>query len=157
VTGAGGTPGQGRRLDLQDFLFGMFLVMVALAATAATWKLRIGTAANMGPGYMPRAICVGILAFGLYFIVAGMLRPFQAIEPVQPRAVFGIVAAVAAFALLAADGGLALASLATVVVAGFASKETRFFETLLFGAAMAVGAVLLFVKALNLPVSAWPW
>jgi hypothetical protein len=64
---------------------------------------------------------------------------------------------VAAFALMATTAGLMLASLVTVVVAGFASRETRFVENVLFGGAMAVGSVLLFVKALSLPVPIWPW
>jgi hypothetical protein len=147
----------GCRLDLRDLLFGVFLIAVAVAATAATWKLRIGAAGNMGPGYMPRAISIGIAGFGLYFLVRSFLRPFQAIEPVQLRGVLGILASVAVFAVLAPTAGLAIATLATIVVAGFASAETRFIENLLFGIAIAAGAVLLFVKALNLPVPAWPW
>lgn len=147
----------GRRLDLQDLLFGLFLIAVALAATAATWKLRVGTGANMGPGYMPRAIAIGIAAFGIFFVVRALLQPFQAVEPPQARAVFGILASVAVFGLLAPKAGLAIATLATIVVAGFASRETRLVENLLFAVAMAVGAVLLFIKALALPVPAWPW
>jgi hypothetical protein len=147
----------GRRLDVQDLLFGLFLIAVALGATAATWKLRIGTGANMGPGYMPRAIAVGIAAFGVFFVVRALLQPLQAVEPPQPRAIFGILAAVAAFAVLAPSAGLAIAALATVVIAGFASRETRFVENLLFAIAMATAAVLLFIKALSLPVPAWPW
>ena len=151
------TPGRAGRLDLQDLAFGAFLVAVALAATAATWKLRIGVAGNMGPGYMPRVIIVGIAGFGLFFIVRGLVQPFQAIEPVKLRGVLGILASVAVFALLAPTAGLAIATLATIVVAGFASAETKFIENLLFGVAIAAGAVLLFVQALNLPVPAWPW
>lgn len=153
----GATPSPGRRLDLQDLYFGLFLVAVAAFVTATTWKLRIGAANNMGPGYMPRALAIGILAFGLFFIVRGLMSPHKGIEAPQWRSVFGITASVAIFGLLAVNGGLALASLATIIVAGFASRETKFVENLLFGGAMAAGTVLLFIKALNLPVSAWPW
>ena len=153
----GGSPRGGGRFDRQDLYFGLFLVAVALFVTATTWNLRIGAANNMGPGYMPRMIAVGILGFGLFFIVRSLLSPFKAIETPQIRSIFGITAAVAVFALLAVNGGLALASLATIVVAGFASRETKFTENLLFGGAMATATVLLFIKALNLPVSAWPW
>jgi hypothetical protein len=152
-----GEPRSGRRLNYQDLLFGLFMLAVAFGMTAATWKLRIGNAANMGPGYMPRAIAVGIAGFGIYFVVKSLLSQFQAIEPPQPRAVFGIVASVAVFGVLAPTMGLFLATLATVVIAGFASRETRFVENLLFGGAMAIGTVLLFIKGLSLPVPAWPW
>jgi len=152
-----GEPRAGRRLNYQDLLFGLFMLAVAFGMTAATWKLRIGTAANMGPGYMPRAIGVGIAGFGIIFVVKSLLSQFQAVEPPQPRAVFGIVASVAVFGVLAPTMGLFLATLATVVVAGFASRETRVVENLLFGGAMAIGTVLLFIKGLSLPVPAWPW
>ena len=156
MTGSDG-PSTQRRLDLQDLLFGGFLLVFAVAVTAATWKLRVGTAASMGPGYMPRVLSVGIAAFGVYFVVRGAVKPFHAIDPPRPRAVLGILAAVALFALLAPTAGLAVAALATIVAAGLASAETRFLENLLFGVAMAVAVVLLFVKALSLPVPAWPW
>jgi hypothetical protein len=152
-----GEPQTGRRLDYQDLLFGLFLLAVALAMTAATWKLRVGTAANMGPGYMPRAIAVGITAFGVYFLVNALRSPFLAVEPPQPRSVFSILASVAVFGVLAPTMGLFLATLTTIVVAGFASRETRFIENLLFGVAMAIGTVLLFIQGLSLPVPAWPW
>lgn len=148
---------EGRRIDLQDLLFGLFLVAVAVFTAIATWSLRVGTAANMGPGYMPRAIAVAVLGFGLFFVVRGLLAPFKGIAPPQPRAVVFILAAVGAFALLVTTAGLMIASVVTIVIAGFASRETRPLETVLFGSAMAVGAVLLFVEALKLPVPIWPW
>jgi hypothetical protein len=152
-----GGPQAGRRLDYQDLLFGLFLLAVAAAMTAATWHLRVGNAANMGPGYMPRAIAIGITGFGIYFVIHALLRPFQAVTPPQPRAVFSILASVAVFGALAPTMGLFLATLATIVVAGFASRETRFIENLLFAIAIAVATVLLFIKGLALPVPAWPW
>jgi hypothetical protein len=147
----------GRRLDRPDLFFGLFLIAVALAATAATWKLRIGIAGNMGPGYMPRVITIGIAAFGLFFVLNALRRPFKTVERPQPRAIFGILASIAVFAVLAPTAGLAIATVATIVVAGLASRETRFVENLLFAIAMAACAVLLFIKGLSLPVPAWPW
>ncbi|NVO12921.1 MAG: tripartite tricarboxylate transporter TctB family protein [Rhodoplanes sp.] len=147
----------GRRIDLQDLLFGLFLVGVAAFTTVATWSLRVGTAANMGPGYMPRAIAALVCAFGLFFVGRGLVSPFKSIAPPQPRAVIFILAAVAAFAVLVTTAGLMIASVVTIVIAGFASREMRVVETVLFGSAMAVGAVLVFVQALKLPVPIWPW
>jgi hypothetical protein len=147
----------GRRLNLQDILFGIFLIAAAAFTTITTWSLRVGTAANMGPGYLPRAISILVCVFGLYFVVRGVLTEGETIAPPQLRAIGGVVASVAAFALLATTAGLMLASLVTIVIAGFGSRETRFVENALFGGAMAVGSVLLFVKALSLPVPIWPW
>lgn len=146
-----------RRIDWPDLLFGLFLIAVAAGAFAATARLAGGTAADMGPGYMPRAIAFGLLGFGLFFAGRGLVRPFAGIARVQARPILGIAASVAVFALLVEDAGLALAAFAAIVIAALASRESRLVEVLLFGIAVSAGAVLLFVKALALPVPIWPW
>ncbi|WP_035713159.1 tripartite tricarboxylate transporter TctB family protein [Azorhizobium doebereinerae] len=146
-----------RRFDLPDLLFGGFLVLVAGAALATTWHLSVGTAADMGPGYFPRVVAFALLAFGLFFLGRGAGRRFHGIETIHLRPLLAIPASVAVFAVLAASAGLALASLATIVVAGLASRETRALENLVFGVAISAGAVLLFAKLLSLPVPVWPW
>jgi hypothetical protein len=146
-----------RRFDWPDLLFGGFLIAVAAITFAATWKLAGGTAANMGPGYMPRAIALVLLGFGLFFAGRGLVRGYAGIPTVQARPILGVGASVAAFALLIENAGLAAASLAAILIAAFASRESRFFEVILFGLFIAAAAVLLFVKALALPVSIWPW
>jgi hypothetical protein len=146
-----------RRFDWPDVLFGLFLIAVAILTFAATWRLNGGTAADMGPGYMPRAFALVLLGFGLFFTARGVLRPYVGIERMQLRPILGIGVSVGAFALLIETAGLAAASLASILIAAFASRESRFFEVILFGVAVTAGAVLLFVKALALPVAIWPW
>jgi Tripartite tricarboxylate transporter TctB family len=147
----------GRRTDWQDLLFGLFLIAVAGIALLATRTLSGGTAADMGPGYMPRAIAMALLAFGLTFSVRAIGRPFLAIAPVQARPLLAITAAVAVFALTASRFGLALSSFAAILIASLATREARPVETVLFALALSAAAVLLFVKALALPVPIWPW
>ncbi len=146
-----------RRFDWPDLAFGAFLVAVAAGTLVATRGLSGGTAADMGPGYMPRAIALILLAFGLFFAGRGLLRGPVGIEPLRLRPILGVGAAVGVFALLIETAGLALASFAAILIAAAASRESRFFEVILFGVAVTAGAVLLFVKALALPVSIWPW
>ena len=52
--------------------------------------------------------------------------------------------------------GLALSSFATILIASLATREARPIETLLFALGLSAAAVLLFVKALALPVPIWP-
>lgn len=146
-----------RRFDHSDLALGIFLAAVAIGTFIATRRLSIGTAADMGPGYMPRVIAAGLLGFGLYFILKGLRAPARRIDPVKLRPLIGILVAVGIFAFLVVKAGLALASLATIIIAGFASSETRAFENIVFGTALAAAAVMLFVKALSLPVPIWPW
>lgn len=145
------------RLGGPDLLFGAFLVLVAAGTFAATWNLPIGTAAEMGPGYFPWAIALILLAFGLFFTVKGLTRSHAGIEPMQWRPITLIGIAVALFALVVEGLGLGLASLATIIVAAWASRESRFFEVIVFALFMSAAAILLFIKVLALPVPLWPW
>ncbi|GHD19521.1 tripartite tricarboxylate transporter TctB family protein [Tianweitania populi] len=145
------------RLGGPDLGFGAFLVLVAAGTFAATWNLPIGTAAEMGPGYFPWAIALILLAFGLFFTVKGLTRSHAGIEPMQWRPITLIGIAVALFALVVEGLGLGLASLATIIVAAWASRESRFFEVIVFALFMSAAAILLFIKVLALPVPLWPW
>ncbi|AMJ59466.1 tripartite tricarboxylate transporter TctB family protein [Bosea sp. PAMC 26642] len=144
------------RFDWQDLLFGLFLVAVAAGALFATRNLNVGNAADMGAGYMPRVVSLGLLAFGLFFCARGVRRAGPAIEAVQLRPLLAVLGAVGIFALTAERLGLAIASVVTVVLAGFATREGRLRESLPFALALSAAAVLLFVKVLALPVPVWP-
>jgi len=58
--------------------------------------------------------------------------------------------------LTATRFGLALSSFAAILIASLATREARPIETLLFALGLSAAAVLLFVKALALPVPIWP-
>lgn len=147
--------------DWRDLLFGLFLVAVAAGALFATRNLNVGHAADMGAGYMPRVVSLGLLAFGLFFCgrgfrKAGLMDAALAIEPVQWRPLLAVLAAVGIFALTAEKLGLAIASVVTVVLASFATREGRLRETVPFALLLSGAAVLLFIKVLALPVPVWP-
>ena len=146
-----------RRPAMEDLLFGVFLVALAIGVFVATRKLQLGTAADMGPGYFPQAIAWGLVAFGAVFIAKSFVIAGDPIRPPHWRALILIPAAVGVFALLVRPAGLALASFLAMVVSSFASKETRFGEVILFSAGISAASVLLFVKALALPVPIFPW
>ena len=149
------------RIDWRDLLFGLFLVAVAAGALVATRNLNVGNAADMGAGYMPRVVALGLLAFGLFFCVrgvrqAGLMDAALAIEPVQLRPLLAVLGAVGLFALTADRLGLAIASVVTVILASFATREGRLRETVPFALLLSGAAVVLFVKVLALPVPVWP-
>lgn len=144
------------RIDLQDLLFGLFLVAVAAGTLVATRKLTIGHAADMGPGYMPRVVAFALMGFGLFFTGRGLWRMRVGIASVQLRPLLAILASVGVFALTAERLGLAIASVVTVILASLATREGRVVETVAFAVVLSGAAVLLFVKLLGLPISIWP-
>jgi putative tricarboxylic transport membrane protein len=144
------------RIDLQDLLFGLFLVAVAAGTLVATRNLAIGHPADMGPGYMPRVVALALMGFGLFFSARGFWRMRVGIAPVQWRPLLAILASVGVFALTAERLGLAIASVVAVILASLATREGRPAETIAFAVVLSGAAVLLFVKLLGLPIPIWP-
>lgn len=144
------------RHDWRDLVLGLFLVAVAAGALYATRMLPVGSTADMGPGYMPRVVALALLGFGLFFLARGAWHAGTAIEPVQARPLLAVLLAVAVFAATAERFGLVIASALTVVLAGFATRETKIAESIGFALLLSALAALLFVKVLALPVPLWP-
>ena len=145
-----------RRIDVKDVAFGLFLIALALVAFAATARLSVGTVADMGPGFVPRALAWGILGFGVAFFIAGALKPAEPAPMLSWRPLVAILAAIAVFAVLFSTLGLIAACVGCVLVAGTATGPVRWGRLVLFGAALAAFSALLFVKGLGLPFQLWP-
>jgi putative tricarboxylic transport membrane protein len=143
-------------MNLPDLAFAVFLVALGAFAFALAGELSVGTAASMGPGYVPRALALIIMVYGLALGVRALFRARQAFPPIERRPFLLIAAAVALFALMLPRAGLALTSFAVVVCAGFAAYDVRLRENAVLGVALAAFAVVLFVSVLGLPIPVWP-
>jgi hypothetical protein len=143
------------RVDFKDFAFGTFLIALALIAFGATGSLTIGTAADMGPGFVPRALAWIILAFGVTFLATGFAKARAPIPAPAWRPLAAILASIALFAVLFAKLGLIVACVGAVVVAGAATSPVRWLQLVAFGVVIAAFSALLFVKGLGLPFRLW--
>ena len=143
------------RVDFKDFAFGTFLIALALIAFGATGSLTIGTAADMGPGFVPRALAWIILGFGVTFLITGLAKARAPIPAPAWRPLAAILASIALFAVLFAKLGLIVACVGAVVVAGAATSPVRWLQLVAFGVVMAAFSALLFVKGLGLPFRLW--
>jgi hypothetical protein len=145
------------RLNVPDLAFAAFLVALGALGFALAGELSMGSAAAMGPGYVPRGLSIVIMVYGavlgLRALFAGRV-PFPAIAW---RPLILVFAAVALYALLLPRIGLAITSLAVVLCAGFAAYDARLRENAVLAVALAVFAVLLFTSVLGLPIRVWPW
>ena len=144
-------------INVPDLAFAAFLVALGALAFGLASPLSVGTAAAMGPGYVPRGLALLImvygLALGLRALVAGRLT-FPAVEL---RPLLLILGSVALFAVLLPIAGLALTSFALVICAGYAAYDVRFRENAISALTLAAFAVVLFVVVLGLPIAVWPW
>jgi hypothetical protein len=145
------------RVNVPDLAFALFLVALGALAFALAGELPVGSAAVMGPGYVPRGLALLIMLYGAVLGVRAAFAGRVAFPAVAPRPLLLIGAAVALFAILLPLVGLALTSVAVVVCAGLAAYDVRMRENALLAAALAAFAVLLFVTVLGLPIRVWPW
>ena len=145
------------RIDLKELAFGAFLIVLALVAFGASSSLTTGTAADMGPGFVPHALAWIILGFGATFLVTSLLKAREPIPALAWRPLVAILASIALFAVLFSTLGLIAACVGAVVVAGAATSPVRWLQLIAFGIVLAAFSALLFVKGLGLPFKLWPW
>ena len=136
----------------RDLLAGASLVALALFALWAGAPLEAGTRRSMGPGMLPRAIALAILAAGILLIVLALLKRGAGLGRWPLRGPVFISLAVLAFALTVRSVGLALAGPLVVLVSGAASPESRPRELVLFAVIMTAFSIGLFKYALGLPI-----
>ena len=144
------------RVNIPDLAFAAFLVALGAFAFVLASELTVGTAAAMGPGYVPRGLALIIMVYGVVLGLRAAFTGQQAFPEIAWRPLILVSAAVALFAVLLPIVGLALTSLAVVTCSGLAAYDVRLRENALLAVALAIFAVLLFVTVLRLPIQVWP-
>jgi len=145
------------RINIPDLAFAVFLVALGALAFGLAGSLSVGTAAAMGPGYVPRGLAILIMIYGLVLGGRAMFAGAVAFPSIEWRPLFLILGSVAVFAVLLPIAGLAITSFALVICAGFAAYDVRVRENAIAAVTLAAFAVVLFVVALGLPIPVWPW
>jgi hypothetical protein len=145
-----------RRIDIKELAFGLFLIALAVVAFVSTRALSVGTAADMGPGFVPRTLAWIILGFGVAICVSSLIKAPEPWPEVAWRPLAAILASIALFAVLFLHLGMIAASIGAVLVAGAATRPVPWRQLLLFGPVLAAFSALLFVKGLGLPLKLWP-
>ncbi|WP_210495194.1 tripartite tricarboxylate transporter TctB family protein [Microvirga antarctica] len=145
------------RGNIDDILGGLFFALVGIVGAILSSRYQIGTAAEMGPGYMPLGV-FGILAcIGTVIAVQGATASREPLEVFQIRPALLVILGTTAFALLLRTGGLFAASLVLVMIVSFADEDARFRESAIAGTMLAIFATLVFSVGLGVPLPIWPW
>ena len=149
-----------RRLDDRDLWAGVVFVAIGAAALVAGADLTVGSAAEMGEGYVPRAMAIALVAIGaLIAFVAwrrGPDRPDARLERMHWRPLLFVTAAIAAFAAALEPLGLIAAVVFSVTAASFAGQPLRARSLALLIAVLVVFVMGVFVWGLGMPLHALP-
>src|ERR1700704_3182064 len=87
------------RLNIPDLAFAAFLVALGAFAYALAGELTVGTAAAMGPGYVPRGLALLIMIYGGVLMARAAIAGWQAFPAIALRPLLLICASVALFAV----------------------------------------------------------
>lgn len=134
---------------------GMFIGLGALGLYLAR-GLDGGTLAQMGPGFLPRVVCVLLILVGLAVGLPAMRRPAEPIEAIRIRPLAVITLAIIGFAFAANLLGFVLASLWLVIAGSLADPGGKWSQTLMLAAGLTLFGALVFVYGLGVQVPLWP-
>ena len=141
----------------RDVLAGLLFIAVAVIGLWASRNYPIGTGTRMGTGYVPRLLCWILLGLGALVLLQG-LRSDAVIEHGRPiwRAIVLAPLSLIVFALLIAEFGVVIATVALVVVGALASRESRPLEVAAAAVLLVMMTLAIFVWGVGLPISVWP-
>lgn len=139
-----------------DLAAGLMFGALGLAAVFIGRSYPAGSSLDMGPGYIPRAVAVGLLGTGLLLVVKGAAwRPRRWLA-FPLRAASGVSLAIILFGMLIERAGLFVACLACVLAAALGDPQARWREVPVVAVIFAGFAAVLFGYVLRLSVQVWP-
>jgi putative tricarboxylic transport membrane protein len=136
----------------RDLWPGVIFVAAGLAAVFLGREYSIGTTTKMGPGYFPTVLGVLLALIGLALAVRSCLHAGARLGALAVRSVLLILGATGLFALLLRGAGMFVALVVLTVVSAYASREFEWGRALALAVGLAGFSVLVFVKALGLPI-----
>ena len=134
-------------LRRKNVLAGLMFIAIAAIGLWASRNYPVGTALRMSTGYVPRLLCWLLMGLGAIVLIQGLLE-HHAGEPArertpedgviaQLRPVVVVTLGIIAFALTLETLGLVLSIFVLVVIASFATRELKLWETLAAAAGLA--------------------
>jgi hypothetical protein len=144
--------------DQEGFWAGVFFVIVGICGLWLSKDYPFGTSVSMGPGYLPRILCCGLILLGSIIAILAVYGEGKRIQAPQWRPLVCIVGSILAFAFLVPSYGLVTASFATAGLTLLGNRERiRILEAMVLLVLLSTFTVVLFVYLLQQPIPVWWW
>ncbi|WP_209424687.1 tripartite tricarboxylate transporter TctB family protein [Pararhodobacter sp. SW119] len=153
-----GTPPLRRRLAAPGVIGGALSLLVGLWVMGEAGSYALGTARRMGPGYFPMLLGALMAILGTVLAATAFWRgepPGEAEDRADPRALIAVLAGLGAFAYLLPRAGLIPAVAALVMIAAQGSGQLRPLAALALAGALAVLSWAIFGLGLGLQLPAF--
>ena len=123
----------------------------------STSDLPAGSAAMMGPGFMPLMIASLLIILGLVVGVMGAFKHVEALDAVKLRPLLILLASVGGFAFAAEIAGFVIAAAGLIIFGSMADKEWRVREVLISSTVLTLFGLLVFIYGLNVQMPVGPF
>ncbi|HYH21929.1 MAG TPA: tripartite tricarboxylate transporter TctB family protein [Azospirillum sp.] len=140
----------------QDMAAGLIFLAAGVAGFLLCLDLPMGAGARMGPGYMPRALSLGLAGLGAVITARALLFGGTPLPRLAWRPLGLVLASILCFAALLKVAGLVPTVVVAVLVATLAAPDRRWVESIAFAAVLAVFCVAVFIHGLGLVIPIWP-
>ncbi len=144
------------RGDSRNLIFAFIFVAISAAMGYHAYStMKIGTAAEMGPGFFPLmlSIVLAILAIGVGFTSIPEDSPPLRLAGLRPAIL--VIGSPLIFAATIRTLGLVIAIAVTTFVVSFASRHATVKHSLALTAGFTVFCVAIFSYLLNMPIPLW--
>ena len=138
----------------KDFWTGVIYVAFGGAALFIARDYGMGSASRMGPGYFPTVLSALLILFGIVAIARSFVVPGEPLGRFAIKAGVLILAAVVLFGFLLPRAGFVVALVALIVISASASEkfDLKDWKAIAGMIGLVVFCVLVFVKALGVPM-----
>ncbi|MBV7563799.1 MULTISPECIES: tripartite tricarboxylate transporter TctB family protein [unclassified Pseudomonas] len=140
-----------------DLLASAIFIGLGALVLWSTRDLTVGSAAMMGPGYMPMMIGSLVIILGLVVGLIGLFKGSEPIGTVQLRPLLILLASVAGFALAAESAGFIIAAAGLIIFGSMADREWRGREVLISSTLLTLFGLVVFIYGLDVQMPVGPF
>jgi hypothetical protein len=142
----------------KDFWTGIIFLFFGVGAVLIGQDYAMGSAGRMGPAYFPTVLGTLLSVIGLIGIVRSFIVVGEPIGRFYMKELVLILIAIILFGILMRGAGLVPAIIVLIFLSAYAGPKFNVKEVSMLAAGLAIFAVLVFVKLLGLPMTAFgPW
>jgi len=143
-----------RHKDKGDIIGGVLIIMIGVFAAIYSQRYDLGRLGQMGPGFFPTVLGIGLFALGVLITIPALFRYGPEVK-VNWKGSFWVLLSIFAFAITLENLGLPLATIVAVLAATSAST-LRWRSRLYVGISLAVITYVVFILGLRLYIPVWP-
>jgi hypothetical protein len=142
----------------KPLLSGVFFIGFGAFTLYAGKDLEMGTAGDMGTGYTPRLLALGLLGIGALLLLEAYITRRRDVTrlKIAVAPLLLVTAITVGFALLLPRVGLPIAVAMAVGAAAFSGERFRWPTLIVVAVGLAALTTLLFAFALRLQIPVWP-